>query len=393
MGAYEFSWFAIPGVAGGTIAWIGAFFVLRYMPDSKSRYLLSALLFCEGALVWTSYSGVGAFFPSASFEDLYPFLLIHGINDFLVVALYLPTLAHIIDSPLLRPFKTSILRFVPGVVAAVCIVALLVGPLELHFQEVLDRVSGYPGSVMMPGPVWSLAFVLLALSYTYGLIATVLAWRRSTTDLERRKNGFLAISFGVRDITFVLTFTAGVVLTAMDPTGETYGPEAGYFAGFYGTALIAIGLVFYVFLAAYGALSVHIFDIDLKLKVTLSRSTVTALYIAFFFLVSETSAALLSDQFGLLIGLAATAVLLFFIAPLQRWAEKLSDTAMPGVTETAEYLSFRKMQIYGEAISSTLREHGRVTAVDRVVLNQLCDKLGLTRHEADMLEQEIVGHN
>ncbi|MEM7101190.1 MAG: hypothetical protein AAF541_23210 [Pseudomonadota bacterium] len=393
MGAYEFSWFAIPGVVGGSVAWLGAFFVLRYLPDSKSRYLLAALLVCEGALVWTSYSGISAFFPSASFEDLYPIFLLHGINDFLVVALYLPTLATFVDSPMLRPFKASALRFVPGAVAAVCILALIFGPLDLHFAEVLERSPGYPGSVMTPGPVWSLAFLLLAFCYTYGLIATILAWRRSASDLERRKNGFLTASFGVRDITFVLTFAGGVALTIVDPTGDIYGIEAAYFAAFSGVTLIAIGLVFYIFLAAYGVLSVHMFDIDLKLKVTLSRSTVTALYIAFFFLVSETSAALLSDQFGLLIGLAATAVLLFFIAPLQRWAEKLSDSAMPGVTESPEYLSFRKMQIYGEAISSTLREHGELTAVDRVILNQLSEKLGITRDEANALELEIVGQN
>ncbi len=390
MSAFAFSWFAIPGIVGGTFAFVGAYFVLRYMPAAQSRYLLSALLLCEGVLVWTSYSGVGAFFATADFQDLYPLLLIHAANDFLVFALYLPTLASLVDSPLLRPFKTTAVRFVPAVLAGIGILALVVGPLELHVAEIQEHISGYPGQILSPGPVWGLAFVLLALSYTYGLVATYLAWRRSTGALEKRKNGFLALSFGVRDITFILTFATGVYLSTVDPTGTIYGLEASYAAGFYGTTLIAIGLIFYVFLAAYGVLSVHIFDIDLKLKLTLSRSTVTALYIAFFFLVSETSAALLSDRFGLFIGLAATAVLLFFIAPLQGLAEKMSDAAMPGVSESPEYLSFRKMQIYVEAVHSILREHREVTAVDRAILRRLREQLGLSQEEVDALEREVL---
>ena len=393
MDTFAYSWFAIPGIVGGTVAWLGAFFILRNMPRGKSRYLLSALLFCEGVLVWTSYSGPAAFFPGVSFEVSYPALLLHGINDFLVFALYLPTLACVIDSPLLRPFRDSAMRFVPGIIAAVCILAMVFGPLELHVAEVQEPVTGYPLSLQVPGPIWGFAFVCLAFSYTYGLIATILAWRNSQSDLERRKNGFLVLAFGARDITFVLTFVSGILFNIGDPTALIYGLETLYIAGFYGTALIAIGLVFYIALAAYGVLSVHIFDIDLKVKLTLSRSTLTALYIAFFFLVSETSAALLSDQFGLLIGIAATAIMLFFIAPLQRWAEQFSDAAMPRVTDSPEYLSFRKLQIYGEAISSTLREHSEITAADRAVLDRLSKQLGLSQDEAHTFENEIVGQH
>ena len=198
------------------------------------------------------------------------------------------------------------------------------------------------------------------------------------------------MAFGVRDFTFIVTFALGTfaAVTLTEPIQANIA--ISYFYGYAGTALIALGLVFYVFLTAYGVLSIHIFDIDLQIKWTLSRGTVTAMFVAFFFLISELSAEFLSDQFGIVIGVVATASLLFFIAPMQRWAEQFSDAAMPSVRESEEYLSFRKLQTYGEAVTSSLREQKSISAVDRVLLNQLQEKLGLAPEESKVLEAQIL---
>ena len=385
-----FSWWAVPGIIGGSLSWFGAWLIWKKMPDALNRYLLTALLFAEGMLVWSSYSGPAALIENPPFESVYPFLLLHAINDFLVVGIYLPTIARLIDTPMLRPFRDTPIKYFPPVVAFIGILLLLFGPLEWHIANVLELPSEYPNPIQQPGPVWAAAFILLALTYTYGLIATLLAWRSSSSELQKRKNGLLALAFGVRDFTFIVTFALGTfaAVTLTEPIQANIA--ISYFYGYAGTALIALGLVFYVFLTAYGVLSIHIFDIDLQIKWTLSRGTVTAMFVAFFFLISELSAEFLSDQFGIVIGVVATASLLFFIAPMQRWAEQFSDAAMPSVRESEEYLSFRKLQTYGEAVTSSLREQKSISAVDRVLLNQLQEKLGLAPEESKVLEAQIL---
>lgn len=61
---------------------------------------------------------------------------------------------------------------------------------------------------------------------------------------------------------------------------------------------------------------------------------------------------------------------------------------MPTVHDTLEYKRFRKLQIYGEAISETTRG-GSISAVERAVLNRLRDQLELDVSEAVALEREL----
>lgn len=109
-------------------------------------------------------------------------------------------------------------------------------------------------------------------------------------------------------------------------------------------------------------------------------------------MVSEGAAAFLSERLGTVIGLYATGSLLFLIAPLQAWAERISDAALPDVQDTPEYRSFRKLQIYGEAVSGAIGAGGEITPVDRAVLNRLQKKLGLEQSETAELEREIAEH-
>ncbi len=52
----------------------------------------------------------------------------------------------------------------------------------------------------------------------------------------------------------------------------------------------ALAVILYVPLVACGMLRAHLFDIDLRLKRTLKRSTVAAALVAAYFLVSELAA-------------------------------------------------------------------------------------------------------
>jgi hypothetical protein len=149
------------------------------------------------------------------------------------------------------------------------------------------------------------------------------------------------------------------------------------------------GLLVYLSLMSYGVLSAHLFDIDLKIKWTLERGTIVAVFIAVFFMVSEGAASFLSERLGSLFGILATGALVFAPAPLQRVAERRSAAAMPTVHDTPEYKRFRKLQIYGEAFSEATRGSS-VSAVERAVLNRLREQLELEVSEATALEHELA---
>ena len=357
------------------VAWAASLFIWRTAPDPRVRRRFSVLLFIEGVMVVTGSSGPPLWIASP--EGVRLASLAHFANDWLLLAAYLPALAVAIDSPLVRPFRRG--------PAAWALVALGVGGAVATVARpdlFVSNVSPAPpsfGAVLLPtpGPAWPIVAILLAVSYTYGFVATVLTWRRSRTQVARKKAGALALAFGTRDVFWGALFL-----------GFGFFPESLPSLGLPLIQTASFALIIYIVLTAYGIASAHLFDIDLKLKWTLQRGTVAAIFVAAFFVVSEGAAAVLSDRLGTLLGLLATGGLVFLLAPLQRVSERLASAAMPNVSDTPEYRAFRKEQVYGEALAEALKD-GDVTPVERAILDRLLVSLELDREVARELEAAV----
>lgn len=138
----------------------------------------------------------------------------------------------------------------------------------------------------------------------------------------------------------------------------------------------------------YGVLRAHVFDIDVKVKWTLRQSTVAGIFVGVFFVVSELAASVLSSRVGTVVGIAATGLLVFALAPLQRAAERFADRAMPGVAQTPEYLQYRRFEIYRQALLDAA-EDGRVTERERAVLDGLRRNLGVSDADAAAMERDL----
>ena len=340
------------------------------------RTRFTALLFLEGVLALTSSAGpviwVGAEWLARAGYAL------HFMNDWLVLAVYLPAVAAAVDSPLLRPFRRGpalALTAFLGVGGALAVVAMP----EAFLVDVVPSTPRRFGSPFFPvaSGAQQVGWFLLTVSYTYGLVATLVSWRQATTPLARRRAGALSLAFGARDLAF-----GGVFLYA-----------AVFFDGnitsfFIAVQVMAWALLVYVALTAYGIAVYHLFDIELRVKWTLERGTMAAAFIAVFFVVSEGAATILSDRLGTLAGLFATGLLVFALAPLQRSAERLADAALPAVQDTPEYRAYRKLQIYGEALAEA-RSGGPITPVGRLALERLRESLELDTAEAAELESRL----
>ena len=85
-----------------------------------------------------------------------------------------------------------------------------------------------------------------------------------------------------------------------------------------GKFFYAAGTLVSVPVIAYGILRTQLFDIDLRVRWTIKQSTVAAVFVAVFYLVSEGVDRFLSSELGNLFGLFASALVVFFLAPLQR---------------------------------------------------------------------------
>lgn len=102
-------------------------------------------------------------------------------------------------------------------------------------------------------------------------------------------------------------------------------------------------------------------------------------------MVSEGASQYLSDELGKVTGLVAAGVLMFFLAPLQCFADRVASTAMPNTTNTPEYAAFRKMQVYESALVEAQHE-GCISDRERALLVRLRDSLGISEIDAESIE-------
>lgn len=149
------------------------------------------------------------------------------------------------------------------------------------------------------------------------------------------------------------------------------------------------GLVF----LAYAIARQQLFDIDIKVKWTLRRGTVAAIFLAVFFVVAQLAQNFLSDRYGWAFGGIAAGLLLFAIAPIQRAAERLSDRAMPSVRpEDPFYVGEKKRETYRNAYATAWAD-GTMTPKDVRLLHEVREALGLPEREIVAIEKEwAAGH-
>lgn len=374
------SW-ALTGIGAAVVAWLMAWFMFRSMPDRALAWRTSVLMSLEGAAVLTS--GAAAALLVTSQGGYRAVALVHYGVDWLLLALYLPFLAHALDVRVLRVFKKRMIEV--GLVAAGIVGALSVAVVPQWYLGDVIALSGggYFHWVSTPGPVWSYLAGLLGLLFLCGFCVSVLAWRRAKADLSRSRARAFALAFGSR------AFVWGGIYMLFAFAAARLTVESV----FYLLQLYALTLLVYTVLVSYGVLTTQLFDIDLRLKWTVRQSSIAAAFVAVFFLVSEGVKTFLSVQFGNLLGIAAAAVLVFFLAPLRRMADGIANLAVPQTQTTSNYEAFRKLQIYHAALEGAYSD-GQIRPKERLILDRLKAGLEIADVDAERLELDIrrMGH-
>lgn len=367
--------YAIPGLVALAAAWTMAVVVFLAGPSRGVNRALALLLAFEGA-AWGS--GTGLVFVVDDPAEAYALQNVAIFAMMALPALYLVFVSYL-DAPLvsfLRPIPTRALV----VAAAVAGHAYLFTHEEAFTPEMIP--AWYAPWDAHLGVGFLIVLATIGAVSVFSLVATAWAWARARTDAARRRARFIAAAFGVRDLSFA---ALTLVLPFVVPL-----PPSGAWTDLLFVWLTPIVTTLFVLLLAYGLLRAQLFDIDLRIKVTISRGAVVGTFVVVFVVVSEVVQNYLNDTAGYIAGGVATAVLLLAVSRVRDVADRLADAAMPSVSGSPEYLAFKKMDIYRGALESA-HSDGTVTAKERALLDTLRAKLGLRAEDAALLEREVLG--
>lgn len=352
------------------MCWILAVVLYRVGTTGSVARKLSVLLVIEGlTLISTGYIDL-MLAPVVQDYSWYPTWMtiegwVHTFGDCAMLALYPPFLAAALQTRMTRPFANKQVQ-----------IGITVASILLFFA-VLNTPLKYGATLL---------YVLLSVLFTFALVASIQAWREASGAARSRARSF-ALAFGFRDVCWSLVY-AGATLSVWRETysvvdANATGPE--YLVYALGT-LIAVPLI------AYGILRTHLFDIDLRIRWTIKQSTLAAVFVTMVYLLSEGADRFLSSELGNYAGLLASAIVVFFLAPLQRFAERVAGAAMPNTKNTPEYSAFRKMQVYENAVAEAQLDGG-ISAKERNLLDLLRDSLGISPTDAESLERELLVSN
>jgi len=369
MGLTWTSW-ALPGLLTGLTAWTEAIVVARTAPERSLNRRLTVLLFLEGCA-----STLGA--VSFLVEDPGTFRLVVSVSLAMLATLpfqYPAFLAVAVESPLVRPFRSRRAYGLLALGSAGSAVWLVASP------------DTFMGALYSPGSAtWNYHFApagerlaqVVGLASLLGLAAALDGYRRSRTGTAARSRAkWFAIAFGIRDAYTGLTFLLYPVLRPIPVWGDFMYNSAWQLA-----------LFFYVVLLAYGVLRWQLFDLDLKLKIALKRSTVGAVFGIAFFTGSYVLDRILPVN-GALLGFLVSAAIVLVLRPVQRFAEGLADRLMGGVRDTPEYLHARKHQVYRAALEGAVAD-GVISERERSILRRLQQELGISEGEAARAERDV----
>jgi hypothetical protein len=369
---FVWTWWGIPGTFAFAAAWCCAIVAFRTEPKRELNRRLSLILLLEGAF---SAGHIGLLF---FFDDQAVVTALSTMGMAARIALpfqYLAFLALALDSPLVVPFRTPVAKKLLNAASVAAAIFALARP-GLFFSDLYS-----PGWAP-----WNFQFInfglrvvqLQGVVYLFGLVAALSAYFRTKEgSVARNRAMWFAIAFGLRDIYVGIVQLLYPVIRPVPFWGDfIYNPgQAIFFSG-------------YILLLAYAVLRSQLFDIDLRVRWAIKQSTLAAAVVAIIFLLSEGADRLLSAELGSFAGLLATAIVVFFLAPLQHLAERVAGVAMPNTQNTPEYAAFRKMQVYEAAVAEAQQEGG-ISQKERALLNRLRDSLGVSTSDAEAIEVQI----
>ena len=370
----KFHLIAIPGVLALVLSWSLAVVVLLTGPGLRRDRLLALLLIVEGA-AWGS--GAGFLYLSES-----PVVAWYLQAVFVTALLAMPgcalAFAGTLPTTLLAPLRSGV---------ALTLLAVITLAAELYY---LSDPARFVGEIV---PAWYATwdadlpditvdvFNIAGLAGVVSLIGSISAWMQSPPgSWARRQARAFALAFCVHDV--------GLFFALVMPGHLVPPPPSGNLSDVFIILGSTCASIAFVLLLSYGILKVQLFDIDLRIKRGIRRSTVAAVFVATFLVVEQFVQNYFTGQFGLLLGALAAGLMLFGLGHIRRFAETLANHAMPDVSATPEYVAYRKLEVYRAAFEGLFAD-AVVNDKERATLDRLRSKLAIRPADALAIENQV----
>lgn len=361
------------GIPAAFVAWGFALYVFVVAPPTRGARFLIAMLVVDGLAVITSYENLKYLNPVIESVGLPGIpIAMHQVSDWALVAVYLPFVGMTLGSPLARPLRN------PLVSGSILYGGLGIASLIFFLPDNVREQFNVP------------FYIVICIALNWGFVAALHTWYTAPGTAERERARAFTLAFGLRDViwTWTFAFFALAYYEIIGPGRDVLMSDPRSFSMLFPLSY-QLAVILYVPLVAYGVLRVQLFDIDLRIKRTIRRGTIAAAFVATFFIISESAGNFLSNQFGAVLGVLGTGALIFFLDPIQRAAERLSNAAMPNTVDTPEYESFRKLQVYDSAVRAAL-EDGHISERQRRVLDSMIASMGIDPGVALRMEEDAL---
>ncbi len=363
--------FAWVGLSACAFAWTLAAFVYLHGPTRPQNRRLGLVLFFEGVAVG---AGTGLMYMMTERGDSYAFQAVAVIATLVLPILYLWFLTTL-DAPLVRSLQRPGPQILIPVLAAGVTMLWFLRPemfiagMEPTWYAEWDSSSGPWGS-------WRL-WISIAI-YVFGLFVAVSAYRQAPPGSVARNRALAyVVAFGTRDLLLVTIYVLRQTLPG-GPAKDVFSILSRPFV-----------TLLFVALVSYGILKTHLFDLDVRVKWTISRGTVAALILGGFYVVSELSARVFQQRFGALWGIIAAGLLLFALSPLQRFGHKIANAAMPDVVPIGLRTKAERLDLYRHQLEIAWMD-GRLTRKEALLLDTFRSRLGLSPEEAAGLQHSLA---
>ncbi|HLF16387.1 MAG TPA: hypothetical protein VI796_03015 [Candidatus Thermoplasmatota archaeon] len=142
-------------------------------------------------------------------------------------------------------------------------------------------------------------------------------------------------------------------------------------------------------LVAYALVRHRLFGFDVRIKWTLNRGFIAAIFLAVFFVVAQVAQNMLNNSFGWAIGGVAAGLLMFGLTPLQRIAERFSQAVMPHTKPVSEMAHPERLDLFREQ-AFLVWSDGTMGPKERSLLDQLRDRLGVSYEDAARIEHQAA---
>lgn len=258
------------------------------------------------------------------------------------------------------PFRRSLVLILCG---------FLGGAFAWHTSLVLNDAFGRLDPGVFQNQRGRVAYLLDEIVFFPAVVAAgiVLVHGLRTTDRSARHEalGLTAVCVLVLVAVLCATFVVPSPVVGRAWTSEAQG------------VVDALGALALSAFATYALLKHRLFDIDVKLRWTISRGTVAGVFFAVFLVAAQLAQNFFSESLGWMMGGLVAGVMLFAIAPIQRMAERLAMTAVP--VQVAQ--DQRRVELYRLALALALSDRA-ITRDEERHLAKLAEELGVTHTEA-----------